>query len=1008
MKPIVPICVALLALSVRAGAPRELSYGARLSAQTALERVYWEHRIWPAANPQPKPPLEAVLPDPAIRAKVERSLQLSETLAARPRGPLRDWELQDELDRMAAHSRDPVLLQELFSALGDDPFLVAEMVARPALTERLLREPDAGPPAEHALGSYRLPSVSSQSCVNDTWRTTVTGAPDGRRAHAAVWTGTEMIVWGGVLGDSGIRLATGGRYAPATDTWTPTSSVGTPSPRLGATAVWTGTEVIVWGGDTAPQTVLGTGGRYDPASDAWLPVASGTGAPSWRTGHSAVWTGTAMIVWGGGAGNAGQNSGALYVPGTDTWTPTALSSAPDGRLSHVAVWTGTEMIVWGGFRVTDSLEYLNTGGRYNPATHSWIAISTLGAPSARRSATGVWTGAEMLVWGGRANQSVGTGGRYSPATNTWIPITGVSAPAARSSHTAVWTGAEMLVWGGTDGLVVLGDGARYDPSADAWVSLLADAAPSPRFEHTALWTGTEMIVWGGRTALLTQPVTNTGARYQPGTNTWTPTSLGTAFVPTTRSTHTAVWTGAEMIVWGGWDGDVTGSGGRYVPATDSWTPTSDQGVPAARLGHTAVWTGAEMIVWGGTGSSSGGSLSSGGRYSPLLDTWTPTSPTLAPTPRSTHVAVWTGSEMIVWGGYDGSPGYKNTGGRYAPANDTWTPTSVGANVPSARRDPVGVWTGTEMIVWSGYAGTSNLTTGGRYSPATDSWLPTATSGAPAGRSSALAVWTGDQMIVWGGILLASSTTLNSGGRYAPGTDSWTPTSTGAGVPSQRWLHTGVWTGAEMLVWGGVGPNNTSLRQGARYDPASDAWTPISTVSAPPAPDRPSGVWTGSEMIVWGGGSAQGGLYCACPAGRLVYLDADGDGYGSPAVSRTSCDGSVPAGFADNSGDCDDGNLSIHSAPPEVGGVLVGREGGTSILSWSPESTVSSHDVVRGGLTSLPPGASAVCLATGAASPPVLDGAVPAAGDGFWYLVRGVNSCGRGPYAEDDPTIPACP
>ena len=41
------------------------------------------------------------------------------------------------------------------------------------------------------------------------------------------------------------------------------------------------------------------------------------------------------------------------------------------------------------------------------------------------------------------------------------------------------------------------------------------------------------------------------------------------------------------------------SGGRYNPSTDSWTATSTTDAPAARAGHTAVWTGSEMIVWGG-------------------------------------------------------------------------------------------------------------------------------------------------------------------------------------------------------------------------------------------------------------------------------------------------------------------------------------------------------------------------------------------------------------------------
>ncbi len=53
----------------------------------------------------------------------------------------------------------------------------------------------------------------------------------------------------------------------------------------------------------------------------------------------------------------------------------------------------------------------------------------------------------------------------------------------------------------------------------------------------------------------------TGGRYNPGTNSWTATSLTNA--PTPRDSHTAVWTGNEMIVWGAHYDD----GGRYNPGT---------------------------------------------------------------------------------------------------------------------------------------------------------------------------------------------------------------------------------------------------------------------------------------------------------------------------------------------------------------------------------------------------------------------------------------------------------
>jgi hypothetical protein len=82
----------------------------------------------------------------------------------------------------------------------------------------------------------------------------------------------------------------------------------------------------------------------------------------------------------------------------DTWTATSTANAPQGRVLHTALWTGTEMIVWGGFNPTDRA--LNTGGRYNPSTDSWTATSTTNAPTGHYRHTAVWTGTEMIVWGG--------------------------------------------------------------------------------------------------------------------------------------------------------------------------------------------------------------------------------------------------------------------------------------------------------------------------------------------------------------------------------------------------------------------------------------------------------------------------------------------------------------------------------------------------------------------------------------------------------------------------------
>ena len=119
---------------------------------------------------------------------------------------------------------------------------------------------------------------------------------------------------------------------------------------------------------------------------------------------------------------------------------------------------------------------------------------------------------------------------------------------------------------------------------------------------------------------------------------------------TPEGSHTAVWTGSEMIVWGGYgcDGNcVSNTGGRYNPSTDSWTATSTTNAPEGAIYHTAVWTGTEMIVWGGFYCQHRHRREIQSR---LQDSWTATSTTNAPAGRSFHTAVWTGSEMIVWGG----------------------------------------------------------------------------------------------------------------------------------------------------------------------------------------------------------------------------------------------------------------------------------------------------------------------------------------------------------------------
>jgi N-acetylneuraminic acid mutarotase len=354
--------------------------------------------------------------------------------------------------------------------------------------------------------------------------------------------------------------------------------------------------MIVWGGEGS--SLFNDGGRYDPVANSWAL----TGVPVARQAHTAVWTGSEIIVWGGERSgyNSYLNDGGRYNPAANSWTAVPTNTAPAAREWHTAVWTGSEMIIWGGI---GSSGCLNDGGRYNPVANCWTAVPTNGGPIARERHTAVWTGTEMIVWGGGSGSSYfNDGGRFNPAANTWVALPPTGAPTVRQSHTAVWSGSEMIVWGGYNGSY-LNDGGRYRPTDDNWTVVPTSGAPAARNGHRTVWTGSEMIVWGG---LGSSGYFNDGGRYNPTANSWV--ALPISGAPAARSVHTAVWTGGEMIVWGGTDFSSQHSyyfndGGRYNPAANSWTAVPTGGGPAARCYHTAVWTGSAMVLFGGQGDS---------------------------------------------------------------------------------------------------------------------------------------------------------------------------------------------------------------------------------------------------------------------------------------------------------------------------------------------------------------------------------------------------------------------
>lgn len=333
-----------------------------------------------------------------------------------------------------------------------------------------------------------------------------------------------------------------------------------------------------------------------------------------RVNAFTAWTGSELIIWGGGNEVSGTNSGAntfyndgaRFNIGNRTWSLITTTNAPSGRgttttREGLTVWTGNRFLVWGGFDNNS----VGTGGLYNPDTNTWTPIETIGAPTPRFAHVAAWTGSKYLVWGGE-HRTGGTtvaflanGGIYDPVANTWTAMPATGAPIARAYPCGVWTGTKWFVWGGSSSFspsfTPLGDGALFDPAADpssAWTSISNSGAPSPRWSASAVWTGTEVIVWGGTNGTTT-PLA--GARYNPVTDTWTAISNPPFAFELGRTGGMMVhWTGDVLIISGGADTTQASEGSQavnktafYNPANDSWERGPDLPLPLVR--SSSVW-----------------------------------------------------------------------------------------------------------------------------------------------------------------------------------------------------------------------------------------------------------------------------------------------------------------------------------------------------------------------------------------------------------------------------------
>lgn len=330
-------------------------------------------------------------------------------------------------------------------------------------------------------------------------------------AGPPVWTGDEFLWWGTIGGDRWVGAA----FDPETTQWRRLAAPDL-NARRGASIVWTGSEMVLWGGadaglgfDLSGDEYQSAAAAYDPEIDRWRAIADAPMPP--RQDAAAVWTGSRVIVVGGDrfedldclgglrcrAGLQNRLDGAAYDPVADAWT--AIQPSPE-PVSAEATWTGQEVLAF-------SPRGDAVGYAYDPELDRWSALSDRTAEGGTldllfEAAGGIgftieeWglTGVrgEWFVYDRGDDVSRGQGGARPPAATGCAPSAAVVG----------------------DVIAVLGCGqAVYDPVTASWY----DLEPLSRDDAPELHdlTAVTAVVGGDDVLMVLGPSVATGPRLSP-------------------------------------------------------------------------------------------------------------------------------------------------------------------------------------------------------------------------------------------------------------------------------------------------------------------------------------------------------------------------------------------------------------------------------------------------------------------------------------------------------------
>lgn len=556
----------------------------------------------------------------------------------------------------------------------------------------------------------------------------VTGIGAGR--DQLLWTGERVI-------DFGLGAVLDPVTGNATELPMPADIIAY-TQLLSATPVWTGEQAVLSSWSTGPGLV------WDATGTDWQDVPGpvvGDWPPSSGSAAPAALLGSDVIVVSEGTENAGYS--ASLDPATGEWTRLVDIPAPSNVTCpyRLAVVADTPVVQPCDNDYGTPLRLFDGG---------WSEIGS--APFDEDCCMGTWLGTDdaLIMWSTDVDTLNNPRAPYVEAA-VWIPPSDSSSNDEPTDETP--------------------DAERSDDTttADGWQSLPAGPADGrvfPVFE----WAGDRLVIWGGETTSEVE-WTDTGAIYDPATQTWSEMSDG-PLGP--RSEASAVWTGTELFICCGRNpaGDEETATAAYDPETDSWRELPP--APTTVAFGTAVWTGSNVLIIGPGQVGFPDSPTVAMTFDPTTEEWRELDGPPAALGLEPPVS-WTGDDAIVWTHHTGGV---STGYRLDVDNGTWqqlppVPDDLAIDAPSM------VATATDVLIWG---------------PPTDS--PTTSAGAVLDRTTG----------TWGPM---SDDPLNSG-------EDWN------GVPGS---HNAVWTGTEMLIWTGAvaAPQSQLDTRIIAYTPATDTW-----------------------------------------------------------------------------------------------------------------------------------------------------------------------------------------